>query len=114
MYKKALLFILLSLAISTAQASQSSKKENTEEEVAIEVLTEKPDKPYKILSPLSADKDSVDEAFKRLQQKAIDLKADAIMNLECHAGNKTRSGLLNLKTTGASSVCQGMAIKWKH
>lgn len=111
MFKGIVFFVGLSLLGLNSFAAQTEKSNEATE---IEVLTEKPDKPYKILSPLSADKDSVDEAFKRLQEKASELKADAIMSLECHAGNKTRTGLLKLKTAGSSSVCQGMAIKWKH
>ena len=104
--------ILLSIfAFSSAvYASESKPSESLKE---IEILEGPSNRPYTMLSPISADKDSVDKAFIKLKDKASKLGADAIIGLECRAGEKVRTGFLQIKTIGSSSVCQGVAVKWK-
>lgn len=80
---------------------------------ALETIDGKPSKPYSVISPISSDKGSVDKAFKKLQQKAESLGADALIDWNCEAGQKIRTGLLQLKTLGSSAICEGVAIKWK-
>lgn len=80
--------------------------------IQVEMLEGTPSRPYSIISPISADKGSVEKAYAQLRNKAEKMHADAIMEVECEAGQKIRTGLLQLKTLGSSSVCQGTAIKW--
>ena len=97
--------ILLASQIVHAETASPNKPE-------VEMIDGKPDKPYSIISPISADKDSVEKAYAKLKDKAVKLHADAVIEIECEAGQKVRTGLLQLKTMGSSSVCQGTAIKW--
>jgi hypothetical protein len=103
------LFLLSSVLLSF---NLQAKKITDEDLERIEVLNEEPKRPFKMISPISSDKDSVDKAFKKLKEKAFKLNADAIIGLECKAGEKTRAGLLQLKMFGQSSTCQGTAVKW--
>lgn len=101
------ILLVLSLFVSTAYAAE------TQPSSEVEVIEGPSNRPYTMLSPISADKDSVDKAFIKLKDKASKLGADAIIGLECRAGEKVRTGFLQIKTIGSSSVCQGVAVKWK-
>lgn len=79
--------------------------------LAIEVLEERPNKPYSIISPISADAGSADKAFTKLKKKAESLGANAIIDWQCSAQEKLNSPFtFSIKSP---SVCQGTAIKLK-
>lgn len=104
--KKTFFIILIAASISSLAFAKTDID-------SIEIFNETPKKSYSLISPISADKDSMEQAFKRLKEKAADMGADAIINLQCQAGSKTRVGILKIKMVGESSMCQGLAVKWK-
>lgn len=110
-----LLGLLFLLSLSTTQAVERHATSEVEEitQKELEIFDGKPNKPYSLISPISADKDSTDKAFEKLKAKAINLHADAIIDMNCQAGEKIRTGMLQIKTIGTAAVCQGLAVKWR-
>lgn len=83
----------------------------------IKIFTATPSKSYTILSPISVSKRHVDDAFKKIKEKATELGADAIINLSCKGGEKiSKMGSLlasdELEVVRSRSICEGIAIKW--
>lgn len=78
----------------------------------IPMIVDHPSRPYTIISPISASKGSTDKAFARLSAKAYKMGADAVIEVSCMAGQKLRTGLLQVRALGSDSVCQGLAVKW--
>jgi len=78
----------------------------------VEFFEGRPSRAYASLSPLSASKGSVDKAYERLGQKAAKMGANAVIDVKCVAGEKIRTGFLQIRMFGSDSVCQGMAVKW--
>lgn len=78
----------------------------------VEFFEGRPNRSYAALSPLSASKGSIDKAYERLRDKAAKMGADAVIDVKCVAGEKIRTGFLQIRMFGSDSVCQGMAVKW--
>ena len=115
-----ILTIVLCLFSSVVFASESlpnrpdnnKDKESSLESVAdIQVFETKPNKPFTLISPLSADKKTVDKAFIALKAKAKKMGANAIMEYGCVAGTEVKSGLLGIRTANTDSVCTAKAIR---
>jgi len=98
-------FKTIHIAILTVFISQSA--------FALEVIEGKPGRKYEIVSPVSSDKTNNEKAFADLKKKAEKMGADAIIDLHCKAGEKIRTGLLQIRMLGQSSSCEGTAVKWK-
>ena len=83
----------------------------------IKIFTATPLKPHTIISPISVSKRHVDDAFKKMKEKATELGADAIIDLHCKGGDKiSKIGSLlasdELEVVRSRSICEGFAIKW--
>lgn len=73
----------------------ASKKE-------VALITEKPQQKYIVVSPLSAEGKDLEKIYKKIQSRASDLKADAVIEWKCtqHVSGTTFHN------------CSGFAVKW--
>lgn len=117
-YLTIVLCLISSIAFSSpslpSRPDNSRSKAPTLESVSeIEVFEGKPGRTYTLISPISADKPSMDKAFLALKQKAQKMGAKAIIDYSCTAGEEVKTGLLKIRTANTDSVCSGQAVKWK-
>jgi uncharacterized protein YbjQ (UPF0145 family) len=96
---------IISAALLITFSSQSA--------FALEIFEGKPGRKYEMVSPISSDKTNNEKAFADLKKKAEKMGADAIIDMHCKAGEKIRTGLLQVRMLGQSSSCEGTAVKWK-
>ncbi len=114
--KKSILFIFtLSLPVMgvllpfTVRAAEVTKDSAT-----VEMIEEKPSRPYSVITPLSSDKSSLEDAYADLRKKAAKLGADAVIEYQCNKGQKMRGGGvfgIGQKVT-VKAGCEGKAVKW--
>lgn len=104
-------FLLISHVVlagtPTVNARQENKKKAMMDAQAeeIEIMTSRPDRPYKMLAIVKADDVFTSKpfaAYHSLRLQALKLHADAITEVECHNVAK------HLAIT-----CMGYAVQWK-
>ncbi len=104
------LLILFAILFISLSSNAGDKKDP----LTIEMIEGTPTKQFNVITPISSDKSSLEDAYADLRKKAAKLGADAVIEYECDKGSKARGGGIfgiGHKTT-IKAGCAGKAIKW--
>lgn len=72
-------------------------------------IGKRPDRAFRLISPVGAKENTEDKAFARLKEAAVKMRADAIIDYQCSpvAEQSSWSGFVKIR-----AYCNGKAIKW--
>ena len=106
-----LIFFLSGCATISYLPSTSQKLPPTQ---SVEILWEKPQRPYIELGQISVESADYSEEtlFKKLKQKAMEIGADAVIIRSTKPYTKTRGNWLFVSSSTIRRI-EALAIKWK-